>query len=80
MNSVELVLIESRDHLKSIKGAVGVVSFLTLKSPFCKYEVAKDQDNTEENNESDENEKEESKLAAVADSIKEGSYDIGYII
>ena len=57
-----------------------MVSFLTLKSPFCKYEVAKDQDNTEENNESDENEKEESKLAAVADSIKEGSYDIGYII
>ena len=56
-----------------------MVSFLTLKSPFCKYEVAKDQDNTEENNESDENEKEESKLAAVADSIKEGSYDIGYL-
>ena len=57
-----------------------MVSFLTLKSPFCKYEVAKDQDNTEENNESDENKKEESKLAAVADSIKEGSSDIGYII
>ena len=57
-----------------------MVSFLTLKSPFCKYEVAKDQDNTEENNESDENKKEESKLAAVADSIKEGSYDIGYMI
>ena len=57
-----------------------MVSFLTLKSPFCKYEVAKDQDNTEEDNESDENEKEESKLAAVADSIKEGSYDIARII
>ena len=50
-----------------------MVSFLTLKSPFCKYEVAKDHDNAEENNESDENEKEESKLAAVAESIKEGS-------
>ena len=50
-----------------------MVSFLTLKSPFCKYEVAKDQDDTGLNNESDENEKEESKLAAVAESIKEGS-------
>ena len=50
-----------------------MVSFLTLKSPFCKYEVAKDQDDTETNTDVDENEKEESKLAAVAESIKEGS-------
>ena len=50
-----------------------MVSFLTLKSPFCKYEVAKDQDDTEENNEIGENVKEESKLEAVAESIKEGS-------
>ena len=57
-----------------------MVSFLTLKSPFCKYEVAKDQDDTEENNEIGENVMEESKLAAVADSIKEGLYEKGYII
>ena len=50
-----------------------MVSFLTLKSPFCKYEVAKDQDDTETNTDVDENEKEVSKLAAVAESIKEGS-------
>ena len=51
-----------------MKGAVGVVSFLTLKSPFCKYEVAKDQDNTEA---SDENKTEESKLSAISNSLKE---------
>ena len=37
-----------------------MVSFLTLKSPFCKYEVAKDQDDTEDNNESDEKKTSES--------------------
>ena len=59
-----------------MKGAVGVVSFLTLKSPFCKYEVTKDQDDTETNTEAGESEKEESKLAAVADSIKENLHII----
>ena len=57
-----------------------MVSFLTLKSPFCKYEVAKDQDDIEADTGADESEKEESKLAAVADSIKEGLYDKSYII
>ena len=53
-----------------------MASFLTLKSPFCKYELAK-QDDTDT---SDDNSKQPSKLAAVGNSIKENSqiedYDV----
>ena len=49
-----------------MKGAIGVASFLTLKSPFCKYEAANHDDV-----ETVKNEKQPSKLKVVGNSIKE---------
>ena len=61
-----------------MKGAIGVASFLTLKSPFCKYETANQDDDRIVDNA-----KQASKLKEIGNSIKENlqiiSFHVSYV-